>query len=471
MSAALWTAADAAAAVSGTISGAWTASGVATDSRAVIEGDLFVALKGEQMDGHDFVAGALMRGAAAAMVSHVPAGLTPERLLLVGDTLAGLQALGRAARERAHARRIAVTGSVGKTGTKEALRHVLSAQAPTHASVASYNNHVGVPLTLARMPRDAVYAVFEIGMNHPGEIAPLAHQVAPEVAIVTTVEAAHTEFFPGKGIVGVAEEKAEIFAAGARVAVINRDTPHFDLVAAKARGYGVARVVGFGAHALADVRLVDLELAAEHVDVTASVYGLPIHYRIGTPGRHWAMNSLAVLAAADAVGADLAQAAATFATLKAPKGRGQRHRIGTPGFTLIDDSYNANPTSMRAAFAVLATARPEAGGRRIAVLGDMRELGPEADALHAALAPDLLAANVELVFTCGPHMAQLFAALPRARRGGHAASSDALVPLVRGGVHAGDVVLVKGSLGSRMAPIVEALLAMGGPAPAAQRSS
>jgi UDP-N-acetylmuramoyl-tripeptide--D-alanyl-D-alanine ligase len=386
---------------------------------------------------------------------------------MVADTLAGLQALGRAARDRSRARRIAVTGSVGKTGTKEALRLVLSAQAPTHASVASYNNHVGVPLTLARMPRDAAYGVFEIGMNHPGEIAPLARQVEPEVAIVTTVEAAHTEFF-ADGIAGVAQEKAEIFAAGGRVAVINRDSPFFDVVAAKARRYGVARVVGFGTHQAADLRIVDLRLAAEHVDVTASVYGLPIHYRIGTPGRHWAMNSLAVLAAADAVGADLAQAAASLATLAAPKGRGQRHRVagpgGTPGFTLIDDSYNANPTSMRAAFGVLAAATPEGGGRRVAVLGDMRELGAEADALHAALAPDLAAANVDLVFTCGPHMARLFEALPRARRGGHAPASDALVALVRGGVRAGDVVLVKGSLGSRMAPIVEALLAMGDPA-------
>jgi UDP-N-acetylmuramoyl-tripeptide--D-alanyl-D-alanine ligase len=471
MSAALWTAVDAAAAVAGRVAGDWAASGVATDSRAVVEGDLFVALKGEQTDGHEFVAGALMRGAAAAMVSRVPPGLAPERMLVVDDTMRGLQALGLAARRRCKARRIAITGSVGKTGTKEALRLVLSAQAPTHASVASYNNHVGVPLTLARMPRDAAYGVFEIGMNHPGEIAPLARQVEPEVAVITTVEAAHTEFFPGRGIVGVAEEKAEIFAGGGKVAVINRDNPFFDLLAAKARGYGIARVVGFGAHEAADVRLVEARLAPAHVGVTASIGGRRLDYRIGTPGRHWAMNSLAVLAAADAVGADVARAAATFAGLAAPKGRGQRHRIGDPGFELIDDSYNANPTSMRAAFAVLAGAAPGRGGRRIAVLGDMRELGPDAPALHAELAPHLAAANVDLVFTCGPHMAGLFETLPRARRGGHAASADCLVPLVRGAVRAGDVVLVKGSLGSRMAPIVEALLALGGPAPAAQRTS
>lgn len=459
---ALWTAAEAAAATGGSAASAWRANGVETDSRAVAAGDLFVALKGEQQDGHDFVAGALAQGAVAAMVARRVDGVPAERLLTVADTLRGLEALGAAARDRARARRIAITGSVGKTGTKEALRLVLSAQAPTHASAASYNNHVGVPLSLARMPRETGYGVFEIGMNHPGEIAPLVRQVAPTVAIVTTVEAAHTEFFPGKGIVGVAEEKGEIFAAGGEAAIVNRDNMFFDLLAAKARACGFARVIGFGSHAEADARLVDLHLAPAHSDVVAQIDGVRVAYRIGTAGRHWAMNSLAVLAAVKAVGADIARAAATLATMTPPKGRGERHAVPVAGgsFELIDDSYNANPTSVRAALAVLAGARPGPGGRRIAVLGDMRELGPDADALHAGLAPDIAAAGVDLVFTCGPHMARLAAALPAARRGGHAAASDGLPALLRGAVRAGDVVLVKGSLGSRMAPVVVALKAL-----------
>lgn len=459
---ALWTAAEAATATGGSVAASWIASGVQTDSRAVERGDLFVALKGEQQDGHEYVAGALANGAIAAMVARAIAGVGAERLLTVADTLKGLEALGTAARKRCPARRIAITGSVGKTGTKEALRLVLSEQAPTHASVASYNNHVGVPLSLARMPRDTVYGVFEIGMNHPGEIAPLVRQVAPAVAVITTVEAAHTEFFPGKGILGVAEEKAEIFAAGGEVAIINRDNTFFDLLASKARARGFARVIGFGAHDRAEARLIELRLAPAHSDIVAAIDGTQVQYRIGTAGRHWAMNSLAVLAAAKAVGADLDRAAAALAAMTPPKGRGERHvvRVGGGSFELIDDSYNANPTSVRAALAVLAGAAPGPGGRRIAVLGDMRELGPDADALHAGLAPDIAAAGVDLVFTCGPHMARLAETLPAHHRAGHAPASDGLKPLLRGVIRAGDVVLVKGSLGSRMAPVVAALKAL-----------
>ena len=459
---ALWTAAEAAAATGGHVASPWTADGVQTDSRTIERGDLFVALKGEQQDGHDYVAGALARGAAAAMVARAPEGVDAARLLTVADTLKGLEALGVAARRRTPARRIAITGSVGKTGTKEALRLVLSAQAPTHASVASYNNHVGVPLSLARMPRDTAYGVFEIGMNHPGEIAPLVKLVAPAVAIVTAIEAAHTEFFPGRGIVGVAEEKGEIFAAGGEVAVINRDTPYFDLLATKARSYGFGRIVGFGTHEQAEARLVDLALAPTYCEIVAALEGTTLRYRVGAAGRHWAMNSLAVLAAAKAVGANVAKAASALAALSPPKGRGERHTIRIAGgaFELIDDSYNANPASVRAALAVLSGAEPGPGGRRIAVLGDMRELGPDADALHAGLAPEVAAAHVELVFTCGPHMSRLAAALPAERRAAHAPTSDRLVAPVCAAVRPGDVVLVKGSLGSRMAPIVAALKAL-----------
>ena len=438
----------------------WNVSGVSIDSRTLEKGDLFVALKGPNRDAQAFVANALANGAAGALVAEPPANLnTDAPLLVVKDTQVALEKLGAASREGCEARRIAVTGSVGKTGTKEALKLVLGEQAPTHASVGSYNNLWGVPLTLARMPRDTIYAVFEIGMNHPGELGPLSRQVKPQVAIVTTIEAVHLEFFAS--VAEIADAKAEIFEGmgPGGVAILNRDNPHFARLAKKAEAAGLARIVGFGADREADARLIDCSLHATCSAVSATIGGQRLDYCIAVPGRHWVINSLAVLAAVQAVGADVGNAAAAFARMTPPKGRGQRHRIEIAGggFDLIDESYNASPVAMRAALAVLGRATVRDGGRRIAVLGDMRELGAQAPLLHAGLATDIAENNVDLVFCCGPNMAHLHAALPAARRGAHAADSAALLPLVMRAVAPGDVVLVKGSLGSRMAPIVEAL--------------
>jgi UDP-N-acetylmuramoyl-tripeptide--D-alanyl-D-alanine ligase len=462
----LWTSTDAVRATHGRTTAPFTASAVSIDSRTVELGDLFVALKGPQHDGHDHVATALARGAAAAMVSHVPAGLPANApLLVVDDTLAALEALGRFARARSRARVAAVTGSVGKTSTKEALRLALDAASgsQTHASAASFNNHIGVPLTLARLPADAAYAVFEIGMNHSGEISPLTRMVRPAVAIVTNVEGVHTQNFTD-GLAGVAAAKAEIFDGfeGSRVAtaVLNRDNLFFDFLSQRARRQGAQHVTSFGADPAADFRLLDMQAEATASVVTISARGRQLQYRIGTAGRHWALNTLGVLAVVEALGADIASASQAFASVTAPKGRGQRHRLPINGGTyeLIDDSYNASPASMRASFEVVRTAVPGNGGRRIAVLGDMLELGTQAPELHAGLAEPLLAARVDLVFTCGANMRRLHDALPANRRGAHTTASDALLPLVREALRAGDVVVVKGSLGSRMGRIVDSLL-------------
>ncbi len=461
----LWTAQEAAAATGGRNTRDWGANGLSIDSRAISPGDLFIALKGPNFDGHDFVAAALDKGAAAAVVATPPGGLADDApLLVVEDTLFALTALGQAARGRSHARFIGVTGSCGKTGTKEALMACLAAQGPTAASAASFNNHWGVPLSLARMDRDAAYGVFEVGMNHAGEISALTAILRPHVAIITTIEPVHLEFFPS--VEAIADAKAEIFESmGADgTAVLNRDNDQFDRLAKAARRAGLGRIVGFGADPAAEVRLIDCDLEDTTSRVTASIHGRKLAYDLGIPGRHVVLNSLAVLAAVEAVGAEIEQAAAEFRHLKPLKGRGERHRIALPGgnFDLVDDSYNANPSSMRAAIAVLGNARAGGGGRRIAVLGDMLELGEEAAILHAGLAAPLRQAGIDLVFTCGSLMAALSEALPPAMRGGHASDSQALAPTVVEALRPGDVILVKGSLGSRMANVVEALLALDG---------
>jgi UDP-N-acetylmuramoyl-tripeptide--D-alanyl-D-alanine ligase len=462
MSAKLWTAKDAAAATGGRSTARWAATGISIDSRSLEPGDLFVALKGPAFDGHDYIAQALDKGAVAALAHRRPAGLAEDApLLLVEDTLAALTALGAAARARTSAKVIGVTGSVGKTGTKEALRACLSAQAPTSANLSSLNNHWGLPLSLARMPRKTTYGVFEVGMNHPGEIRALSRLLRPDVAIVTNVEAAHIAFFDS--VAEIAEAKAEIFEgmAPGGVAVLNRDNPLFIVLVERAEQAGLTDIIPFGRHPEAKARLVACTLRDAGSSVTADIRGHEVSYDLSLPGAHWVMNSLAVLAGVSAIGADLEPAADALSRLMPLQGRGERHQvpIDDGDFLLIDDSYNANPTSMKSAFAVLARCEPGPGGRRIAVLGDMLELGEEARALHARLAVALEAAGIDLAFTCGPHMAALHEALPAGLRGGHAADSQDLAPLVAAAVRAGDAVLVKGSLGSRMAVLVTALTA------------
>ena len=435
--------------------------GLSIDSRTIGPGDAFFAIAGDNRDGHDFVPAALAAGAGLAVVSADKRTAMPANapLLVVPDVLGALADLARAARSRSRARIAAVTGSVGKTGTKEALRHVLAQQTETHASVASYNNHWGVPLSVARLPASARFAVLELGMNHAGEITPLTMLVRPHVAIVTAVAPVHLEFF--RSVDDIADAKAEIFvgveAGGA--AVINRDGSYFARLANHATAAGVAKVVSFGEEPRADARLIEVSLAPDHSIVRADILGTDVTYRLGSPGRHVARNSLAVLAAAVLMGGDLAAAASALASLEPPKGRGRPTTLDLPDgrALLIDESYNANPASMRAALALLGQSPVGPGGRRIAVLGDMLELGAQATRLHAELVDPILAEGVDLVFCAGPLMRALWQALPAQRRGACAPTSAALEADVLGAIRAGDAVMIKGSLGSRMGPLVNAL--------------
>jgi UDP-N-acetylmuramoyl-tripeptide--D-alanyl-D-alanine ligase len=462
MSAPLWTPEEIVAATGARPAGSLpAATGVSIDTRTLQPGDLFFAIRGDVHDGHGFVRDALAKGAAAAVVAEERAaeleGSGP--LLIVPDVLDALGRLGVAARARSQARIVAVTGSVGKTGTKEALRLAFERLGETHASVASYNNHWGVPLTLARLPRDAAYGVFEIGMNHAGEIAPLTRMVRPHVAVITTVEPVHIEFF--RSISGIADAKGEIFLGvePGGTAVINRDNPQFERVRAHAQASAAGRILTFGEHEGADVRAERIALKSDTSVVEARVLGRALAYRLGAPGRHVAMNSLAVLAAVKAAGGDVARAAQGLGALKAPAGRGERSRLRAPGgaFLLVDEAFNANPASMRAALLNLAAADPAPGGRRVAVLGDMLELGDDGPALHRDLAGPVAESRADVVFAAGPLMDNLFKTLPPERRGGYAASAAELEATVLGAVRAGDVVMVKGSKGILVSRIVKAL--------------
>ncbi|TCT06649.1 UDP-N-acetylmuramoylalanyl-D-glutamyl-2,6-diaminopimelate--D-alanyl-D-alanine ligase [Aquabacter spiritensis] len=453
--------AELSAATSGTVRGVPGAiTGVSIDTRTLAPGDAFFAITGDASDGHLYVGRALENGAALAVVARDKAdGFAPDApLLVVADVLDALVATGKAARARSAARIAAVTGSVGKTTTKEALRLALSADGETHASAASYNNHWGVPLSLARLSRTARYGVFEIGMNHPGEITPLVQMVRPHVAVVTTVEPVHIAQF--SGIAAIADAKAEIFAGvePGGAAVLNLDNPHFARLAAAAAARGLD-VVTFGAAPQADARLVDLCLKAHCSTLVAEVLGTRVTLKVGMPGRHIVQNVLAVLAAARLLGADIALAGLALARLKPPPGRGVPVELSLPGgsATLLDESYNANPASMRAALDVLSRTPVGPRGRRIAVLGDMLELGEDGPAHHRDLAAPIAAGGIDLVFCCGPLMRGLWHALPADRRGGYAPASDTLVPMLAAAMRPGDTLMVKGSNGSRMGPLVKAL--------------
>lgn len=456
---ALWTSAEAAAATGGKVAGAWSANGVSIDTRTLQRDDIFVALTGESRDGHAFVADALDKGAAVALVSRALDGIDPKRLLIVDDTLKGLEALGAAARARTGAKIAAVTGSAGKTSTKEALRLVLGQQGATHASEASYNNLWGVPLTLARMPAPTRYGIFEIGMNHEGEIRPLVKQVKPDVAIVTTVEAVHLEHFTS--VEAIASAKAEIFEGlqPGGVAVINADNPHAPKLAAAANGVG-ARVWTFGETG-GEAQMISLSLGDTSSEIEAEILGEHVRFIYGAPGRHFAQNALGLLLVVKALGADVKAAADALRAVRAVKGRGERITIPVSGgaFELIDESYNANPASMAAALALLAQAKPGEGGRRIAVLGDMLELGPQGPAMHAAIGASLSQPGCDLVFASGPSMAHLWAELPASIRGAWSETSSDIAGLIAAEMRPGDVVMVKGSFGSRMSLVVDALKA------------
>ena len=425
------------------------ADGVSIDTRTLRPGDLFVALVSESGDGHEHVAAALARGAAGALVHRPVEGLPADaKLLRVADTLEGLWALGAYGRDRFGGRVVAITGSVGKTSTKEMLRGILSAQGATHAAEASYNNHWGVPLTLARLPPEAAYCVVEIGMNHPGEIAPLARLARPHVAVITTIATAHIGHMGS--IEAIADEKATILwgLEQGGVGVI----PEAPLRLRQALPPG-ARLVTFGCGAEADAQLTAAIGGIEGSDVGAKLFGRDLRFHLAAPGRHMAMNAVAALAATQALGADPVLGARALADFQAVGGRGARRPILGGQAMLLDESYNASPLAVRAALALLRLAQ---GKRRIAVLGDMLELGEHAPSEHAGLAPDV-EASADLLFACGPQMRHLYAAVPPAHRGAYAADSDALAAIVARTVAPGDAVLVKGSLGSRMKRVVEAL--------------
>jgi UDP-N-acetylmuramoyl-tripeptide--D-alanyl-D-alanine ligase len=441
-------------------------AGISIDSRTIASGQAYFAIKGDVHDGHDFVVAALKAGAGLAVVakdrvvSHHDAFGADAPLIVVDDVLGALCGLAAAARARSTAKIVAVTGSVGKTSTKEALALALGADGETHASAASFNNHWGVPLSLSRLAQSAHYGVFEIGMNHAGEITPLTRLVRPHVAIVTTVEPVHLEFF--SSVADIADAKAEIFlgleAGGA--ALLNCDNAQYQRLERRAVEAGVARILSFGENPRADAGLVKCALQAEGSTVEADILGIPVAYKVGAPGKHLVMNSLAVLAAASLCGADLARAALALARQVPAAGRGTRITLELPGgpALLIDESYNANPTSMRAALALLGHAPLGPGGRRIAILGDMLELGAAGADLHRGLVEAIGENEVDLVFCAGPLMASLWQALPSPSRGGYANNAAELEPQVLAAIRSGDALMVKASAGSRMGPIVKALV-------------
>jgi UDP-N-acetylmuramoyl-tripeptide--D-alanyl-D-alanine ligase len=455
----LWTAHEIADATGGAVHGDFYATGVTFDSREVGPGDLFIALRGETTDGHRFLPQAFAAGAAGAIASDE----IDQPHVHVADTNQALNDLGRASRARSGARICGVTGSVGKTGTKEALYAALdrSARGQAHRSVKSYNNHTGVPLSLARMPREARYGVFEMGMNHAGELAALTRLVRPHVAIVTAIASAHREFFASDE--AIADAKGEIFEGlePGGTGIVPFDSPHRDRLLAAARPHA-ARIVTFGLGEGADVRARDVVPAAKGGSlVTATLPEAELTYTISQPGEHWVSNSLAVLAAVQAMGADLAQAGLALADMAGLKGRGERHQVPLDGGAalLIDESYNANPSSMRATLKTLAAEKKVE--RRVAVLGAMRELGPGSDDFHAGLAEPIQAACVEHAILVGQEMMPLAKALGQKVNAVHVPNAAAALDALREAIRPGDAILVKGSNSVGLSALVEAL--SGGP--------
>jgi len=460
----IWTAKEAAAATGGTATGTWNATGVSIDSRSVQPGDLFIAIHGDNSDGHAYVADALSKGAVAAIVSREVPNVAADKLLMVPDTFKAMQDLGAASRARTAAKIIGITGSVGKTSTKEFLATAFGALGQTHASIKSYNNHWGVPLSLSNMHAGSDYAIFEMGMNHPGEISPLTKFVRPDIAIITTVEPVHVGNFDN-GIEGIAAAKAEIFDGVAKggAAILNRDNAWFDFLHDIAVKKDL-KVYSFGEHESADARLIECLEASNGSRVKAHVGDEDVTYTLQIAGRHQVINTLAVLLAVKVAGGDVQKAAKALSHQEAITGRGKRELINigdaSNPVTLIDESYNASPASMRAAFKVLALIDPGRGGRRIAFLGDMLELGADGVRHHKELALPLKAAGVDLVYTCGKLMKNLHESLPANQRGVHKDSSADLAKIVPDVLVPGDVVMVKGSLGSKMGTVVEALRAL-----------
>ncbi len=459
----LWTSKEVTDLTGGKSSTVWDADGVSIDSRTIEPGDLFIPISGPNFDGHNFIASALNKGAAASITSgsieEFPEG---SHLMKVADTIDALNKLGNGARNRSMAKVIAVTGSVGKTGVKEALGRLLSEQGNTSFSFGSYNNHFGVPLSLARLPKNAEFGVFELGMNHSGELNELSQMVRPDVAVITTVDIAHTEFF--SSIDDLAKAKAEIFAGlhEGGTAILNRDNQYYNFLNSAALSAGAGRVIGFGLHDKAQFKLVESSLNPEGSLVKAHFDNTDITYQLSTPGQHWVQNSLAVLASVHAVGADVISAARSFAKIKPYKGRGQLHTIPIQGghFYLIDDSYNACPASVTAAISVLAGLEPMVSGRRICVFGDMKELGDKSIEHHYSLANKIRESMVDIIFTVGPEMKQMCDRLPSTINKEHADRAETIIQPLLDIIRPGDIILVKGSASHKLSKVVDRVLDM-----------
>ncbi len=459
----LWTGAEVAEILGSDGTENWSCMGISIDSRTLQEGDLFFALIGPNSDGHDHVKMAVAKGAVAVVVSKKVNGLDPKFLVVVDDVKIALDKLARAGRARVDVPIIAITGSVGKTGTKEALKTALNRNKKVHASVLSYNNDIGVPLSLARMPRDVDFGIFELGMNHAGELGLLSRMVRPDVALITTVELAHSAFF--KDVDEIADAKAEIFEGlmPEGTVILNHDNNQFDRLYDKAQKEGIKNIISFGAHEAADVMAIKQIFNDTCSCVIASVNNKVMTFKVGMLGQHWVMNSLAILAVVDAVGGDLCLAGLGLADMKPLKGRGRRHQVFLDIFNegsilLIDESYNANPASMRAALETLARTPKGKTAKHIAVLGDMAELGQKSEELHAALCSVIEDMNIDRVYMVGPHMKKLSEQLTGFRNGGHFKDRNELEAALMGELRSGDVVMVKGSNASGMMTLVDSIL-------------
>ena len=446
----------------------WTATGLQMDSRLIQTGDLFIAMPSETgaADSHDFVQSAYEKGAIAAIVSRTVDCPIPQ--IVVPDTFQALKDLGQAAHARAPLDKvIGITGSVGKTGTREMVKFAFQAcDRITHASIKSYNNHVGVPYTLATMPATTEIGVFEMGMNHAGEITPLSHQVQPDIAIITWIDAVHIENFPD-GMQGIINAKSEIFdgMSGEGITILPHDNPHFEALETNATNAGLQNIYSFGEHADSDARLISCTLTAEGSQIEADIMGEAVTYTLQIAGKHIAVNSLSALLAVKLSGLDIQASAKGMEALQPIEGRGKREWITLSNtdapVLLIDEGYNASPPAMRAAFQVLKMVEPSGNGRRVAILGDMRELGDQSRTLHEGLLPPLLDANIDIVYCCCPYMKHLHDLLPPEKQGGHYETSTDLAAAMSGLLRGGDAVLVKGSLGSNMKVIVEAIRKLG----------
>lgn len=455
----LWDNKSAAEATQGIAHGSpWQAARVEIDSRKVRPGDVFVAIKGERFDGHAFVADAFKNGAVAALVSR----MVPGNIIIVEDTLKGLEGLARQARARSKAKIIGVTGSVGKTSAKEMLKLALLVHGEVFATSGNYNNHIGTPLNLANLPPHTPFAVFEMGMNHAGEISHLTNMVKPHVAVITTVEAVHLEFFTS--VEGIATAKAEIFEGvdNDGTAIIGGDHPYWEHLKIKASRRGIRNIVLCGEAQHNDALLLDYHPTHEGCAVKAGIAGKELSYTLGALGRHWATTSVLALAAAHALGLDLAKTAQALNGFRELEGRGKILRVTVDGgeAMVIDDSYNASPAAMHAAFSKVAELWEIAGkkGRKLAALGDMLELGEREQALHAGLANELARSGFTSVFTAGGLMQSLHDALPSSMRGGHVKNAKDLLPLLTKALHKDDILLIKGSHGSKIYEVADALL-------------